>query len=263
MSYQDILFDVRDSVAVITLNRPERLNAFTRQMRMDIFDALDAVRSDSSIRCLMFTGAGRGFCAGADLGDADDRANSDNVDMGLSLEQEYNPLILALRDFSIPTVAAVNGPCAGAGMSLALATDIIIAARSASFLQAFCNIGLVPDAGSSWFLPRQIGRARAAGMALLGERVPAETAADWGLIWQCVDDDALPEAAMAVAGKLANGPTRGLVMIRQALAASQENDLPSQLDLERDLQREAGRTDDFKEGVQAFLEKRPATFKGR
>ena len=263
MSYETILYETVDQVGVITLNRPDRLNAFTRQMHEDLRDAIGAASKDENVRCLMFTGAGRGFCAGADLADGASSSGDGPPDLGISLEEQYNPLIKSLRDLNMPIVAAVNGPCAGAGMSLAMACDIILAARSASFLQAFCNIGLVPDAGSTWMLPRMIGRARAAGMALLGEKLPAETAADWGLVWKCVDDDALSEEAMAVASKLAAGPTKGLGLIRQALHKAWDNSLDSQLDLERDSQRELGSSHDFGEGVAAFLEKRAPNFKGR
>ncbi len=263
MSYETILYETVDQVGVITLNRPDRLNAFTRQMHEDLRDAIATASNNDNVRCLMFTGAGRGFCAGADLADGASSRGDGPPDLGLSLEEQYNPLIKSLRDLNMPIVAAVNGPCAGAGMSLAMACDIILAARSASFLQAFCNIGLVPDAGSTWMLPRMIGRARAAGMALLGEKLPAETAAEWGLVWKCVDDDALSQEAMAVASKLAAGPTKGLGLIRHALHKAWDNSLDSQLDLERDSQRELGRSHDFGEGVAAFLEKRAPNFKGR
>jgi 2-(1,2-epoxy-1,2-dihydrophenyl)acetyl-CoA isomerase len=262
MPYETVLLDVADDIASLTLNRPERLNAFTDRMHADLRAALKEVGS-SGARCLIVTGAGRGFCAGADLSQRAAAAEGKPVDLGESLERNYNPLIRALRALPMPTVAAVNGPCAGAGMSLAMACDIILAARSASFLQAFCNIGLVPDAGSTWFLPRQIGRARAAGMALLGEKLAAETAAEWGLIWKCVDDDQLVAEARAIAARLAAGPTAGLGLIRRALAQSWQNTLDEQLDLERDLQRIAGRSADFAEGVAAFLQKRPAKFQGR
>ncbi len=263
MGYDTILLDIADGVATLTLNRPDRLNSFTTEMHGEIRAALRHITTpDSGVRCLLITGAGRGFCAGADLSSQQISPADAPPDLGQALERDYNPLIKALRALPFPVVAAVNGPAAGAGMSLAMACDVIIAARSASFLQAFCNIGLVPDAGSTYFLPRYVGRARAAGMALLGEKLPAETAAAWGLIWKCVEDAALAAEAQAIARKLASGPTRGLGLIRRALQESADNDLAQQLDLERDLQREAGRTADFAEGVQAFLAKRPARFRG-
>lgn len=263
MSFETITLAIADQVATLTLNRPDRLNAFTSKMHEELRGALEQIRAPGAARCLVVTGAGRGFCAGADLSDRQPSSDGGAPDLGQSLEKNYNPFILALRALEMPLVAAVNGPCAGAGMSLALACDIVIAARSASFLQAFCNIGLVPDAGSTYFLPRLAGRARAAGMALLGEKISAETALDWGLIWKVVDDAALMAEAGAVAKKLASGPTKGLALIRQALDKSWSNDLATQLDVERDAQRLAGRTQDFAEGVAAFLQKRPARFQGR
>jgi len=262
VTYDTIKFDIAASVATLTLNRPERLNAFSDAMHLDIRAALDAMDKDKTVRCLVVTGAGRGFCAGADLSQPA-MASDGPRDIGLTLEKNYNPLILRLRDLPLPTIAAVNGPAAGAGMSLALACDIAIAARSASFLQAFCNIGLVPDAGSTYFLPRLIGRQRAAGMALLGEKLPAETAAEWGLIWKCVDDEKFQAEVAALAAKLANGPTKGFGLIKRALRDSWDHDIREQLDLERRLQTEAGGTKDFAEGVAAFLQKRPPRFQGR
>ena len=260
MSFETITLDIKDHVATLTLNRPERLNSFNNRMHEELRAALQQL---GDARCLVITGAGRGFCAGADLSEQKPPAPGQSLDLGAALEKQYNPLIKTLRDLPLPTVAAVNGPAAGAGMSLALACDIILAARSASFLQAFCNIGLVPDAGSTYHLPRLIGRQRAAGMALLGEKLPAETAAAWGLVWKCVDDDKLMSEAGAMAAKFASGPTKGLALIKQALQKSWDHDLSQQLDLERDLQRQAGRTEDFMEGVTAFIQKRPPRFKGR
>lgn len=263
MTAPAILFDVQDDVAILTLNRPESLNALTAHMLDEISTTLDRFDCARPIaRCLLITGAGRGFCAGADLasGIRPDRAHP--VDLGKTLETNYNPLIKKLMHLPVPVVAAVNGSAAGAGMSIALACDIVFAARSASFLQAFVNIGLVPDAGSTYMLPRLIGKARAYQLAMLGEKLSAEKAETWGLIYKCVDDDQLMEEAMKTAGKFAKGPTRTLGFIRQALAQSQDNSLSQQLDVERDLQRAAGHTDDFHEGVEAFLAKRPAQFSG-
>lgn len=262
LDFEHILYEAKDGVGWITLNRPDRLNAFAASMPLEIRAAVEAAGRDPAVRALAVTGAGRGFCAGADLaGDAAQPSEGDR-DAGGILHTAYNPMIKAMRDCPKPIVALVNGPCAGAGMSLALACDIIIAAKSAVFLQAFCNIGLVPDAGSTWYLPRSVSRARALGMALLGEKVSADEAADWGMIWQAVEDDALMSVGGEVLQKLANGPTRGLGLIRRAVHESFENSLDHQLDLERDSQRVAGSTKDFAEGVSAFLEKRKPRFSG-
>ncbi|MCW5749692.1 MAG: 2-(1,2-epoxy-1,2-dihydrophenyl)acetyl-CoA isomerase PaaG [Alphaproteobacteria bacterium] len=263
MNFKTILWDVQDGIATLTLNRPDRLNAFTAEMHGELRQVMEMARADGAIRCLLVTGAGRGFCAGADLTAGLGDVDADGPDLGMALERDYNPLILAMRRLPKPILAAVNGPAAGAGMSLALACDLVIAARSATFLQAFCNIGLVPDAGSTYFLPRLAGSARAAYLTMMGEKLPAETAAEWGLIWKCVDDETLMGEAMSVARKLASGPTKGLSLIKDALNRSAGNDLAGQLGVERDLQRQAGRTRDFQEGVRAFLEKRPARFEGR
>lgn len=262
MEFNHILYEVKDGVGWITLNRPERLNAFAASMPLEIKAAVKDAGRDPAVRVLAITGAGRGFCAGADLAGDAAKPSDGERDAGRILHTAYNPMIKAMRDCLKPIVALVNGPCAGAGMSLALACDIIIAARSAVFLQAFCNIGLVPDAGSTWYLPRAAGRARALGMALLGGKVSADEAADWGMIWRAVDDDALMTVGGEVLQKLANGPTRGLGLIRRAVHESFEQTLDQQLDLERDSQRVAGGTKDFAEGVTAFLEKRPARFTG-
>ncbi len=263
MAYQTIIFTIEASLARLTLNRPDRLNSFTDAMHAELRQVMAELEAEPALRALLITGAGRAFCAGADLGQRQPTGTDSRPDLGRSLEENYNPLIRSLRGLEIPTVAAVNGPAAGAGMSLALACDIVIAARSAYFLQAFCNIGLIPDAGSTYFLPRLIGPARAAGLAMLGERLPAATAAEWGLIWKCVDDGALMTEAEALAKKLAQGPTKGLGLIKATLNHSLANDLDRQLDAERDAQREAGMSDDFREGVVAFMEKRPAQFTGR
>jgi 2-(1,2-epoxy-1,2-dihydrophenyl)acetyl-CoA isomerase len=255
-----VLAHLVEGVATITLNRPEKLNAFTEDMHRELAHLLDRVELDRAIRAVLITGAGRGFCAGQDLSG---RRRAGAVDLGDRLDRLYNPLIRRLRTLERPVICAVNGVAAGAGANVALACDIVLAARSASFIQAFVNLGLVPDAGGSFMLPRLVGRARAMGMAMLGDRISAEQAADWGLIWQVVDDDRLMDEALTLAARLAKQPTLGLGLIKRAMNASAVNDLDRQLDLERDLQREAGRTEDHQEGVSAFLEKRPAQFRGR
>jgi 2-(1,2-epoxy-1,2-dihydrophenyl)acetyl-CoA isomerase len=262
MAWQTILFDVADDgVALLTLNRPDRLNSFNVAMHEEVAQAVARVETEKAIRALLLTGAGRGFCAGQDL-NLREASTGGDFDAGAAIERYYNPLVRRLRALKKPVIAAVNGTAAGAGANLALACDIVIAARSASFLQAFCRIGLVPDTGGTWFLPRLAGMARAAGLMLLGEPLPATTAAEWGLIWRVVDDDKLMAEARALAGKLAQGPTVGLGLIKEALNRSLASTLDAQLDAERDLQRVAATSADFREGVAAFLEKRPAKFTG-
>lgn len=261
MSYQTITLTVDQGLATLALNRPERLNALNRQILIDLTDAWQRIEDDSAIRAVLLTGTGRGFCAGADLSERGE--GSAAGDSGAVLDKFYNPMIRKMRALPKPIVAAVNGPAAGAGASLALATDIVVAARSATFLQAFARIGLMPDAGSTWFLPRLVGDARARALALLAESISAEQALGWGMIWQVVDDAELMETAGALARRLAAGPTLALARIKQAMNAASGNDLSKQLDLERDLQRELGRSADFAEGVKAFLEKRPAKFQGK
>ncbi|MBY6261851.1 2-(1,2-epoxy-1,2-dihydrophenyl)acetyl-CoA isomerase [Azospirillum sp. 412522] len=258
-----ILLDIADGVATITLNRPDRLNSFTAAMHEELREAIAEVRDDKSVRCLLLTGAGRGFCAGQDLSDRAVAPGGQGPDLGVSIETNYNPLIRGLRGLPMPVVCAVNGVAAGAGANIALACDIVLAARSASFIQAFCRIGLIPDSGGTWTLPRLVGHARAMGLAMLGDKVSADQAEAWGMIWKAVDDDKLAEEASALARHLATQPTRGLAFIKQALNASSANDLDTQLDLERDLQREAGRSHDYREGVTAFVEKRAPKFEGR
>jgi 2-(1,2-epoxy-1,2-dihydrophenyl)acetyl-CoA isomerase len=263
VSYEHILFEVRDGVARVTLNRPDRLNSFNDAMHAELRDALGIVRSDASARALLLTGAGRGFCAGQDLSDRAVAPGGTAVDLGASIDRNYKPLVLALRALPMPVVCAVNGVAAGAGANLALACDIVIAAKSASFIQAFCRIGLVPDSGGTFFLPRLVGTARAMGLALTGDRLSAEQAAAWGLIWKCVDDAELGAAADTLVTQFATGPTRGLAAIKESLQRSGANDLLAQLDLERDMQRTLGYGDDYREGVAAFVEKRPPRFTGR
>lgn len=262
MSFNTIVFDSSDGVATIRLNRPDSLNSFTAEMHAELRAAMDIVEADASVRCLVITGTGRGFCAGQDLSERDP-GSAGKMDLGASLDANYNPLIRRLKSLPLPVVAVVNGVAAGAGASLALACDLVLAARSARFIQAFCKIGLIPDAGGTWALPRLVGHARAMGLALLGDTVTAEQAQDYGLIWRCVDDDKLAEEAAMLCRHLAVQPTVGLGLIKKAINASLANDLDTQLDLERDLQREAGFTLDFDEGVAAFQQKRAAEFKGR
>ncbi len=259
MTYATILLTIAECVATITLNRPDKLNAFTDEMHAELGDALDHVARDGA-RVLVLTGAGRGFCAGQDLGQ---RRGGEAPDLGATLDQFYNPLIRRLRALEMPVIAAVNGVAAGAGMSLALAADITIAARSASFLQAFARIGLMPDAGSTWILPRLVGPARARGLALLAEKISAEQAEAWGLIWRVVDDDALMPEIGALAVRLAAAPTLALARIKRALDLAEENTLDEQLEQERRFQSELGRSADYREGVAAFFDKRPPAFAGR
>jgi len=262
MSDQSILIEAGEGYATITLNRPARLNSFTEAMHEELRQALAKVRGDTSVRALLLTGSGRGFCAGQDLDERNVAAGAPPPDLGETLGRNWNPLVRTLRELPLPIVCAVNGVAAGAGANLALACDIVIAARSASFIQAFSKIGLMPDAGGTHFLPRLLGDARARALAMLGERIPAEQAAAWGMIWQCVEDAGLMTAARELALRLAQSPTRALAGIKQALAAAAVNDLPTQLELERELQRELGRSADYREGVTAFKEKRAPRFSG-
>ena len=232
-------------------------------MHAEVRDALDRVKADAALRVLLLTGAGRAFCAGQDLSDRAVAPGAEPVDLGASIERNYRPLVLSLRRLPLPVVCAVNGVAAGAGANIALACDIVIAAKSASFIQAFSKIGLVPDSGGTYFLPRLVGTARAMGLAMLGERLIAEQAAEWGLIWQCVDDAELSETVEKMVRTLAGAPTAGLAATKRALYAAAGNSLEAQLDLERDLQRALGRSDDYREGVAAFIAKRAPRFGGR
>jgi 2-(1,2-epoxy-1,2-dihydrophenyl)acetyl-CoA isomerase len=263
MSYQTIIFEASQGIARLTLNRPERLNSFNTIMHSEVQDALATIRQDDSMRVLVLTGAGRGFCAGQDLGDRVVAPGGAPPDLGQSIESGYKPLILALRRLPLPIIAAVNGVAAGAGANIALACDLVIAARSANFIQAFSKIGLVPDSGGTWFLPRLVGHARAMGLALLGDKLPAEQAVQWGLIWRCVDDGQLADEVDAIARHLAAAPTRGLARTKQAMLAGWTHTLEQQLDVERDYQQELGHSADYAEGVAAFMEKRAPRFTGR
>jgi 2-(1,2-epoxy-1,2-dihydrophenyl)acetyl-CoA isomerase len=261
--YEHLTVDRDGHVAVVTLNRPDKLNAINEVMQAELAGALDRLEADATIRALLLTGAGRAFSAGQDLTDRVMGEGDAPPDLGDTLDRLHNPLIRRLRRLERPIVCAVNGVAAGAGANLALACDLVLAARSANFIQAFCRLGLVPDAGGTYVLPRLIGAARAMGLALLGEPLTAEQAAAWGLIWRVVDDEQLMPEASALARRLATQPTKGLGLTKRALNASAANTLGEQLDLERDLQREAGRTRDYREGVRAFLEKRSPKFEGR
>jgi 2-(1,2-epoxy-1,2-dihydrophenyl)acetyl-CoA isomerase len=266
MTEETIRYETRGAVALVTLNRPQALNSFTRQMHRDLRAALDRVDADKSIRALVLTGAGRGFCAGLDLSELDFKPGpnlAERASPGPVIEEEFNPTARKLQALRVPTVAAVNGVAAGAGASLAMTCDLAIAASGASFVQAFSKIGLIPDAGGSWFLVKRLGLARALGCAMLGDKLSAKDAKEQGMIWDVAPDgqDCL-EMAMQVAQRLAALPTQALVATRQLLRAAASRDLDAQLDAERDMQSALGRTHDYIEGVTAFLEKRPANFKG-
>jgi len=260
MAYETIDFKADGPIGRITLNRPDRLNSFTARMHEELRDVLQNL-GDS--RVVVLSGAGRGFCAGQDLNDRVVSADDHPVDLGLTVETSWNPLIRTLTSLPQPVIGRINGVAAGAGANIALACDIVVAAKSAKFIQSFSAIGLIPDSGGTWVLPRLVGQARALGLALTGEPLPAEKAAEWGLIWKAVDDEALDAEVDAIAGKLASLPPLGLAEIKRMLRASWAHTLDEELNHQRDAMRHLGFTEDYREGVAAFLEKRPPKFKGR
>ncbi len=261
-SQPPLLVALEKGVMTLTLNRPDKLNAFNVALHEALAAAFARAAADTEARAVLMTGAGKGFCAGQDLADRALTYDQGRPDLGESLDKRYNPLVRAIRGLPKPVVCAVNGAAAGAGANIALACDIVLAARSARFLQAFARIGLVPDSGGTWFLPRLVGDARARALMLLAEPITADQAAEWGMIWRVVEDERLLAEARALAERLAEGPTHAFGLMKCAFFASPVNSLDAQLDLERDLQREAGAADEYVEGVRAFLEKRPARFQG-
>jgi 2-(1,2-epoxy-1,2-dihydrophenyl)acetyl-CoA isomerase len=263
MEYDNILFDNTDGIAQLTLNRPDKLNSFTQAMHDEVRHAMARVQLDDTVRVFVLTGAGRGFCAGQDLSDRAVEPGAAGVDLGASVEKNYAPLVLALRALPMPVICAVNGVAAGAGANLALACDIVLAAKSASFVEVFCKLGLVPDTGGTYFLPRLIGTARAMGLSMLGEKLSAERAESWGLIWKCVPDAELQQETLAMARHFASAPTRGLALTKRALYESGLNTLAEQLKLEAGFMSELGASADYHEGVAAFLAKRPPQFLGK
>lgn len=263
MTCETIAYEVVDGVARLVLNRPDRLNSFTVQMHQELAAALVDAAARGDVRAVLLTGAGRGFCAGQDLSDREVAPGAEPVDLGNSVEKYYAPLVRAITALAKPVICAVNGVAAGAGANIAFACDIVLAARSAKFIQSFANIGLIPDTGGTWVLPRLAGQARALGLALTGEPLPAEKAEAWGMIWKCVDDDKLADESMALARRFASGPTRGLVATKLSLRTSFARTLDESLELERELMRELGFSADYQEGVAAFMEKRVPNFTGR
>jgi len=261
MAYETVLLELTGPIARITLNRPDKLNSFNTTMHQELRDALRSV--EHRARIIVLTGAGRGFCAGQDLGERSMGSDGHAVDLGVTVETAWNPLIRRIVEMPQPIIARVNGVAAGAGANVALAADIVVAARSAKFIQSFSAIGLVPDSGGSWVLPRLVGQARAMGMTLTGEPLPAETAADWGLIWKCVDDDALDDEVDALAEKLASLPPLGLAATKKLIRSTWARTLEQELNEQRNEMRRLGYSEDYREGVAAFLEKRTPTFVGR
>ncbi|MEJ7883308.1 2-(1,2-epoxy-1,2-dihydrophenyl)acetyl-CoA isomerase PaaG [Acinetobacter baumannii] len=263
MDYQNIIAEEKNGVGYLTFNRPKALNSFNVDMHREVAEALNLWTKNPDVRCVVISGEGRGFCAGQDLGDRVVDPNAEAPDLGYSIETYYNPLIKTIVNMPKPVICAVNGVAAGAGANIALACDLVIAAKSANFVQAFCRLGLVPDSAGTWFLPRAVGHARAMGLALLGDKLPAETAKEWGMIWDVVEDAELKTKVTELAERLAKQPTFGLSLIKKAIHQSSNNTFDEQVLLERDLQRIAGRSEDYREGVQAFMNKREPNFKGR
>ncbi|MFV5548097.1 2-(1,2-epoxy-1,2-dihydrophenyl)acetyl-CoA isomerase PaaG [Acinetobacter oleivorans] len=263
MDYQNIIAEEKNGVGYLTFNRPKALNSFNVDMHREVAEVLNQWTKNPDVRCVVISGEGRGFCAGQDLGDRVVDPNAEAPDLGYSIETYYNPLIKTIVNMPKPVICAVNGVAAGAGANIALACDLVIAAKSANFVQAFCRLGLVPDSAGTWFLPRAVGHARAMGLTLLGDKLPAETAKEWGMIWDVVEDAELKTKVTELAERLAKQPTFGLSLIKKAIHQSSNNTFDEQMVLERDLQRIAGRSEDYREGVQAFMNKREPNFKGR